>query len=107
MQSTSWKKAVLRYKWRRALRLPKNAASRKKSSRNTRVIAAGGVFTGSDAVDFLEKGCAAVQVATRFTVAKECGIPEKVQQEYFKASEQDIEVNMISPTGDPMRMLKN
>ena len=51
------------------------------------VIAAGGVFTGSDAVDFLEKGCAAVQVATRFTVAKECGIPEKVQQEYFKASE--------------------
>jgi len=71
------------------------------------VIAAGGVFTGSDAVDFLEKGCAAVQVATRFTVAKECGIPEKVQQEYFKASEQDIEVNMISPTGYPMRMLKN
>jgi nitronate monooxygenase len=71
------------------------------------VIAAGGVFTGSDAVDFLEKGCAAVQVATRFTVAKECGIPEKIQQEYFKASEQDIEVNMISPTGYPMRMLKN
>jgi nitronate monooxygenase len=70
------------------------------------VIAAGGVFTGSDAVDFLEKGCAAVQVATRFTVAQECGIPEEVQQEYFKASEQDIEVNMISPTGYPMRMLK-
>ena len=71
------------------------------------VVAAGGVFTGSDAVDFLEKGCAAVQVATRFTVSKECGIPEKIQQEYFKASEQDIEVNMISPTGYPMRMLKN
>jgi nitronate monooxygenase len=70
------------------------------------VIAAGGIFTGSDAVDFLEKGCAAVQVATRFTVAQECGIPEEIQQEYFKASEQDIEVNMISPTGYPMRMLK-
>jgi nitronate monooxygenase len=73
---------------------------------NIPVIAAGGIFTGSDAVDFLEKGCAAVQVATRFTVAQECGIPEDVQQEYFKASEQDIEVNMISPTGYPMRMLK-
>jgi nitronate monooxygenase len=70
------------------------------------VIAAGGVFTGSDAVEFLEVGCGAVQVATRFTAAKECGIPAKVQQEYFKAGEQDIEVNMISPTGYPMRMLK-
>jgi len=71
------------------------------------VIAAGGIFTGSDAVDFLENGCAAVQVATRFTVARECGIPEKVQQEYFKADEDDIEVNMISPTGYPMRMIKS
>lgn len=71
------------------------------------VIAAGGVFTGSDAVGFLENGCAAVQVATRFTVAQECGIPEKVQQEYFKADEDDIEVNMISPTGYPMRMIKS
>jgi nitronate monooxygenase len=30
-----------------------------------------------------------------------------VQQEYFKAGEDDIEVNGISPTGYPMRMLKN
>jgi NAD(P)H-dependent flavin oxidoreductase YrpB (nitropropane dioxygenase family) len=71
------------------------------------VIAAGGIFTGSDAVDFLENGAAAVQVATRFTVAKECGLPDKAKQEYFKASEVDIEVNTISPTGYPMRMLKN
>ncbi|MDX9706530.1 MAG: nitronate monooxygenase [Azospira sp.] len=71
------------------------------------VIPAGGIFTGSDAVSFLETGAAAVQVATRFTVAKECGLPEKVQQEYFKAGEDDIEVNQISPTGYPMRMLKN
>lgn len=71
------------------------------------LIPAGGIFTGSDAASFLEAGAAAVQVATRFTVAKECGIPENVQQEYFKASESDIEVNMVSPTGYPMRMLKN
>ncbi len=71
------------------------------------VVAAGGIFTGSDAVSFLENGAAAVQVATRFTVADECGLPYKVKQEYFKASEQDIEVNNISPTGYPMRMLKN
>ena len=46
------------------------------------VIPAGGIFTGSDAVGFLEEGAAAVQVATRFTVAQECGLPEKVQQEF-------------------------
>ncbi|MDD5335242.1 MAG: nitronate monooxygenase [Rhodoferax sp.] len=71
------------------------------------VIAAGGIFTGSDAVSFLENGSAAVQVATRFTVADECGLPKKVKQEYFKASEADIIVNTISPTGYPMRMLRN
>lgn len=71
------------------------------------VVAAGGIFTGSDAVSFLENGASAVQVATRFTVADECGLPYKVKQEYYKASEQDIEVNNISPTGYPMRMLKS
>ena len=71
------------------------------------VIAAGGIFTGSDAVSFLEQGVAAAQVATRFTVTSECGLPDKVKQEYFKASEEDIEVNTISPTGYPMRMLKS
>ncbi|OGB28378.1 MAG: 2-nitropropane dioxygenase [Burkholderiales bacterium RIFCSPLOWO2_12_FULL_61_40] len=71
------------------------------------VIAAGGIFTGSDAVRFLEMGCGGVQVATRFTVAKECGLPDKVKQEYFKASEEDIVVNTQSPTGYPMRMLRN
>ena len=71
------------------------------------LVAAGGVFTGSDAVGFLENGVAAVQVATRFTVSEECGLPDKVKQEYFRASEADIEVNTISPTGYPMRMLKS
>ena len=71
------------------------------------VIAAGGIFTGSDAVSFLEGGSAAVQVATRFTASRECGLPAHVKQEYFKAREDDIEVNTISPTGYPMRMLKS
>jgi NAD(P)H-dependent flavin oxidoreductase YrpB (nitropropane dioxygenase family) len=71
------------------------------------LIAAGGVFTGSDAVSFLEKGVGGVQVATRFTVTHECGLPDSVKQEYFRASEEDIIVNGISPTGYPMRMLKS
>ncbi|HUX90292.1 MAG TPA: nitronate monooxygenase [Gallionellaceae bacterium] len=71
------------------------------------LIPAGGIFTGSDATAFMEAGAAAVQVATRFTATHECGLPEKVIQEYFKASEADVEVNTISPTGYPMRMLRN
>ncbi|QTN29288.1 nitronate monooxygenase [Rhodoferax sp. AJA081-3] len=71
------------------------------------LIAAGGIFTGSDAVGFLENGAAGLQVATRFTVANECGLPAKIKQEYFKASEEDIIVNTVSPTGYPMRMLRS
>ncbi|WP_323001676.1 nitronate monooxygenase [Denitromonas sp.] len=71
------------------------------------LIPAGGIFTGTDAVNFLEAGAAAVQVATRFTVTHECGLPEDVQQHYFASDEDDIEVNQISPTGYPMRMLKS
>jgi NAD(P)H-dependent flavin oxidoreductase YrpB (nitropropane dioxygenase family) len=74
---------------------------------NIPVIAAGGIFTGSDAVRFLEMGSSAVQVATRFTVADECGLPANVKQDYYRASEEDIVVNTISPTGYPMRMLKS
>ncbi|MGI9133017.1 MAG: nitronate monooxygenase [Rhodoferax sp.] len=71
------------------------------------LIAAGGIFTGSDAVGFLDNGAAAVQVANRFTVARECGLPDEVKQQYFRAEADDIVVNTISPTGYPMRMLRN
>jgi len=64
------------------------------------------MFPGSDAVEFLEAGAAAVQGATRCAVTKEGGLPDKVKQEYFKAREEDVEVNLLSPTGYPMRMLK-
>ena len=70
------------------------------------LIAAGGVFTGADAVRMMELGAQGVQVATRFTVTHECGLPDKIKQEYFRASEDDIEVNQLSPTGYPMRMIK-
>jgi nitronate monooxygenase len=69
------------------------------------LIPAGGIFTGSDAAGFLENGASAVQVATRFTVTRECGLPDEVKQKYFQVAEDGIEVNMVSPTGYPMRML--
>lgn len=71
------------------------------------VIPAGGIFTGTDATEFLKNGAGAVQVATRFTIAQESGIPNDAKQAYLNASESDVVVNMVSPTGYPMRMLKN
>jgi nitronate monooxygenase len=71
------------------------------------VIPAGGIFTGSDAVDYMNQGASAVQVATRFTISRECGIPEKAKQVYIESHESDVEVNFSSPTGYPMRMLKS
>ena len=70
------------------------------------VIVAGGIFTGTDAVEFLKAGASGVQVATRFTVTKESGLPFDAKQAYFCAQEEDVVVNAVSPTGYPMRMLK-
>lgn len=71
------------------------------------VIPAGGVFTGTDAVDFIQMGAKGVQVATRFTISEECGLPARVKQIYLRAREEDIDVNTISPTGYFMRMLRS
>lgn len=71
------------------------------------VIPAGGIFTGTDAVKFLETGASAVQVATRFTITKESGLPYDVKQRYINTEKGDIVVNTVSPTGYPMRMLRS
>ncbi|MCC7258982.1 MAG: nitronate monooxygenase [Gammaproteobacteria bacterium] len=69
------------------------------------VIPAGGIFTGTDAVSYLRTGAAALQLATRFTVTEECGLPARVKQEYYRATEADIVVSGVSPTGYPIRLL--
>lgn len=78
----------------------------KKHSLNIPIIAAGGVFTGSEAVDMIKEGANGVQVATRFTISQECGLPDRVKQEYLKANEEDVYVSQVSPTGYPMRILR-
>jgi len=71
------------------------------------VIPAGGIFSGGDAMRFMRLGAGAVQVATRFTIARECGLPDPVKQAYLAAQPEDVVVNSISPTGYLMRMLRN
>ena len=71
------------------------------------VFAAGGIFTGGDATRMIEEvGADGVQVATRFVISQECGLPDPVKTAYLNATEADIEVNHLSPTGYLMRMLK-
>ena len=79
----------------------------KKEGLSIPVVPAGGIFTGTDAVEYFENGASAIQIATRFTISAECGYPEHVKQILFRSKEEDIEVNTTSPTGYPMRMLKS
>jgi len=70
------------------------------------VIPAGGVFTGTDATTYLAEGASAVQVATRFTITEECGLPSRAKQRYLAAQEEDVCVSEVSSTGYPLRMLR-
>ncbi len=70
------------------------------------VIAAGGLFDSQDALHYLERGAAAVQVATRFSIAKESGLSAETKQAYINAKEEDVLVAGISPTGYLMRLLR-
>jgi hypothetical protein len=65
------------------------------------------VFTGTDAVEFLQMGAAGVQVATRFTVTEECGLPARAKQAYFQATEDQVDVSSVSATGYLIRLLDN
>jgi len=69
------------------------------------VIAAGGIFTSADAFRLVKCGASGIQVATRFTVTEECGLPDNIKQDYYRAEEKDVVVNSVSPTGYLMRML--
>ncbi|NTU94060.1 MAG: nitronate monooxygenase [Chlorobiaceae bacterium] len=78
----------------------------KKENLDIPIIPAGGIFTGTDAVEYLEMGAGAVQLATRFTISREAGLPDEVKQHYINSIDEDVVVNTASPTGYPMRMLK-
>jgi len=70
------------------------------------VIPAGGIFTGTDATEYMQLGAGSVQLATRFTITEECGLPAKAKQTFFSAEEKDVFVSTLSPTGYPLRLLR-
>lgn len=70
------------------------------------VIAAGGIGDERGIAAAMMLGASAVQMGTRFLVAKECMIHEKYKQRVIKASDIDSVVTGRS-TGHPVRQLRN
>jgi enoyl-[acyl-carrier protein] reductase II len=70
------------------------------------VIAAGGIGDGRGLAASFMLGAEAIQVGTRFLVAKECIIHQNYKDKILKAKDIDTEVTGRS-TGHPVRILRN
>lgn len=70
------------------------------------VIAAGGIYSGSDIHKFFQLGAAGVQMGTRFVPTFECDASNEFKQTYIDSEEKDI-VIIKSPVGMPGRAIKN
>lgn len=70
------------------------------------IIAAGGIYTGSDIAKFIKIGAAGVQMATRFVATDECDAHINFKKAYLNAKEEDI-IIIKSPVGMPGRAIKN
>lgn len=70
------------------------------------VIAAGGIYTGDDIFNIMEKGARGVQMGSRFVTTEECDASMVFKQTYINASESDMEI-IQSPVGMPGRAINN
>lgn len=70
------------------------------------VIAAGGIGDGRGYAAAMMLGASAVQMGTRFVVAKESIVHENYKEKVIKAKDIDSEVTGMS-TGHPIRVLRN
>ncbi len=66
------------------------------------VIAAGGIWTKEDIDEYLNMGCAGVQIATRFIGTYECDASENFKKVLLNAKKEDIQL-FKSPVGLPAR----
>lgn len=70
------------------------------------VIAAGGLYTGQDIFNIMQKGAKGVQLGTRFVTTEECDASLAFKQAYINAKQNDIEI-IQSPVGMPGRAIHN
>jgi len=79
---------------------------REKFKKSIPVIAAGGIFSGSDIAECIRAGADGVQMATRFVATDECDADLAYKEAYVHAKEEDV-VIIKSPVGMPGRALNN
>ena len=77
-----------------------------KFRRTIPVIAAGGVYTGTDIYDLFKLGASGVQMGTRFVATHECDADIRFKESYVACKEDDIEI-IKSPVGMPGRAIKS
>ena len=70
------------------------------------VIAAGGIYSGSDIYKFLQLGASGVQMATRFVPTHECDADNRFKETYINCQESDLRI-IESPVGLPGRAINN
>jgi len=70
------------------------------------VIAAGGIYTGADIRDYMDRGASGVQMATRFVGTEECDASPEFKQTYLESRQEDL-VIIKSPVGMPGRAIRN
>jgi len=70
------------------------------------VIAAGGIYTGSDIAKFIMLGASGVQIATRFVATNECSVAKEFKDLYVATSNKDDLVIIDSPVGLPGRAIR-
>ena len=70
------------------------------------VIAAGGIYTGKDILEFIKLGAAGVQMGTRFVATHECDAAIEFKKAYIDAKKEDL-IIIESPVGLPGRAIRN
>ncbi|KJU73189.1 NAD(P)H-dependent flavin oxidoreductase [Clostridium baratii] len=70
------------------------------------VIAAGGIFDGSDIAKYLNLGASGVQMATRFVATHECDASLEFKKAYVNAGKDEVGI-VSSPVGMPGRAILN
>jgi NAD(P)H-dependent flavin oxidoreductase YrpB (nitropropane dioxygenase family) len=76
------------------------------NGKNIPVIAAGGIYSGSDIVKILRLGASGVQMGTRFVTTDECDASIEFKQAYLVAKKEDVKI-IKSPVGMPGRAIKS
>ncbi|MFW5823150.1 MAG: NAD(P)H-dependent flavin oxidoreductase [Tangfeifania sp.] len=77
---------------------------KEKYNKDIPVIAAGGIYSGSDMFKIMKKGAAAVQLGTRFVATDECDASVEFKNAFIQAGDNDIEI-IKSPVGMPGRSI--